>query len=347
MNISSELDRTSYVNESLKSLCSDHDNLCKQRLAYPRNIIVGQLNVNSLRNKFESIQEMLAKNLDVLLLTETKLDESFPSAQFSVQGFKTIRKDRNKDGGGLLLYINENIASREVSIALQNIEALRNIEVLAIELNIKNTKWLLIGAYKPPIMPKDYFLNTLSLFLNKSTLNYNNILVFGDLNMTPEDNHLADFMDIFNLSNLSNKPTCFKSVNNPTCIDVFLTTKKNSFMNCSTFETGISDFHKLTSIMFRSHYIKASPKTKLYRDYKNFDEQKFNKNLKEKLENSKNLDYAIFQISFLRILNEFAPVKKKILRGNNSPFMTKTLRKAIMTRSRLRKRYTEYRSDES
>ena len=41
----------------------------------------------------------------------------------------------------------------------------------------------------------------------------------------------------------------------------------------------------------------------------------------------------------MQVLNNHAPVKKKIVRFNNSPFMIKTLRKAIMHRSRLKHIY--------
>ena len=49
------------------------------RKSYVKNIIVGQLNINSLRNKFLSVKELLSHNLDLLAMNETKLDDSFKS----------------------------------------------------------------------------------------------------------------------------------------------------------------------------------------------------------------------------------------------------------------------------
>ena len=47
------------------------------------------------------------------MISETKLDETFPAAQFSLQGFyDTYRFDRNRDGGGVMLCIREDIPSR-------------------------------------------------------------------------------------------------------------------------------------------------------------------------------------------------------------------------------------------
>ena len=70
-----------------------------------------------------------------------------------------------------------------------------------------------------------------------------------------------------------------------------------------------------------------------YRDYKRFDQKKFETELKFKLNSQTNLSYSTFQAVFLEILNKIAPVKVKVLRFNNNVFMTKSLRKAIMLRS--------------
>ena len=62
----------------------------------PNKIIVGHLNINSLRNKFEALQFIINRNLDIILLSETKLDDSFPSAQFMLKNFGiSYRLDRN------------------------------------------------------------------------------------------------------------------------------------------------------------------------------------------------------------------------------------------------------------
>ena len=70
--------------------------------------------------------------------------------------------------------------------------------------------------------------------------------------------------------------------------------------------------------------------------YKIFDENKFNEDLKIKLESIENLDYSLFESIFIDVLNAHAPVTTKTVRGNNHHFMTKALRKTIMTRSRLK-----------
>ena len=60
---------------------------------------------------------MLDKSIDIFLTSETKLDDSLPSAQFKIEGFTTpYRYDSNNKGGGLLFYIREDIPSRLLNV---------------------------------------------------------------------------------------------------------------------------------------------------------------------------------------------------------------------------------------
>ena len=59
---------------------------------------------------------MVAEEIDIFIITETKLDDSFPASQFSISGFCTpFRLDRNKNGDGILLYIRSHITSTKLN----------------------------------------------------------------------------------------------------------------------------------------------------------------------------------------------------------------------------------------
>ena len=70
-------------------------------------MVITQLNINSLKNKSTSPSIMIKDNVDILLTSETKIDSSFPTAQFHIDGYIIYRRDRNENGGGLLLYIRD------------------------------------------------------------------------------------------------------------------------------------------------------------------------------------------------------------------------------------------------
>ena len=80
---------------------------------------------------------------------------------------------------------------------------------------------------------------------------------------------------------------------------------------------------------------------KISRDYEKFKENEFARDLTNALQNIKNPSYSQFEKAFVTVLDTHAPLKKKKLRFNHSPFMTKALRKAIMTRSRLKNIYNK------
>ena len=74
------------------------------RSTHSKNVFLGHLNINFLRNTFESVNELIKYTFDAFLLRESKLDSSFPDSQFSIPYYRMIRKDRNKNGGGVFYF---------------------------------------------------------------------------------------------------------------------------------------------------------------------------------------------------------------------------------------------------
>ena len=91
---------------------------------------------------------------------------------------------------------------------------------------------------------------------------------------------------------------------------------------------------------------RSAPKELVYRDYKNFDRVIFKRELEDKLNQQIN-EYKHFEQIFLETLNVHAPIKKKLLRANHVPYMTKALRKAIMKRSELESKYVKNKTNEN
>ena len=88
-------------------------------------IIFVHLNINSLRNKFAAFVYQVKLNVDILIISETKLDESFPEGQFKIPRFTSpFRRDRNKFGGGIMVFVREHIPSKIISKETLNIEGM-------------------------------------------------------------------------------------------------------------------------------------------------------------------------------------------------------------------------------
>ena len=126
----------SFLSESSDTLNDDLIGLSKQRLTYPKNLIIGHLNTNSLRNKFSSLQQTVLSKTDILLLFETKIDDSFPDSQFFTGHFKMYRKDRTKVGEELLLYVNENLPVKIINCY----KFKENSDIILFEFSVSNKK---------------------------------------------------------------------------------------------------------------------------------------------------------------------------------------------------------------
>ena len=107
------------------------------RLKNVNRLICAQLNINSIRNKFDSLINLINNNIDILMISETKLDPSFPTGQFHIHGFsEPYRFDRNSSGGGILLYICKDIPSKLILTKM-------TIERFSVEINLRKKKLLL------------------------------------------------------------------------------------------------------------------------------------------------------------------------------------------------------------
>ena len=161
------------------------------------NVIIGLQNVNSLNSKFDDIKCIIPGNIDVMIFVETKLDDSFPTSQFSMNGFvKPFRRDRNKFGGGILIYVREDITCK------------------------------LLNNHNFPDDTGDIG-DSLDIYCSI----YEKCILVGDFNAAENEETMKQFVELYGFKNLVRENTCFKSLNNPSCIDLILTNSQGSFQN--------------------------------------------------------------------------------------------------------------------
>ena len=92
-------------------------------------IVIGHLNINSIRQKLDSLIEITTGNIDILMISESKFDESFPKGKFLIKGFsEPYTLDCNSKRGGIMLFLRKDILSKLLSIEKNSIETF-NVEV--------------------------------------------------------------------------------------------------------------------------------------------------------------------------------------------------------------------------
>ena len=287
----------------MKALRSDNSN----------KLVFAHVNINSIRNKFEFLSTQVKGNKDVLMVSETKIDDSVPVGNFVIDGLSTpYRVDCDSNGGGIMLYVRENIPSNLLAADEKN-----HIESFYVELNLRNEKWLIHCSYNPNKFMIWNHLDALSTYLHLHSTTYEKILNLGDFNVGTEEQHMKTFCDNYNLTSLIKQPTCYKNPNNPSCIDLILSNTPRSFQSTCVIETGLSDFHLMTLTVMKKSFRKFHPRIINYRSYKNFSNEVFSECLLEKLSKEvfENNDEGLqrFCDLNLQVLNQHAPQKIKYI----------------------------------
>ena len=173
-----------------------------------------------------------------MLVSETKIDDSFPQGQFVIDGFSApYRLDSNCLDGGLMLFVRDDIPSN-----LLKIEE-KPVEYFYVELNLRNSKWLVNCSYNPYKNSIGNRLDRISESLDLLSSDYEKMIFLGDFNVTDDEHHMKSFWKNYGLKNLIRQSTCYKNPRNPVCIDLILTNVPRSFQSTCVGETGLSDFH--------------------------------------------------------------------------------------------------------
>ena len=80
-------------------------------------LTIRQLNINFLSNKLEGLAQQVTRNIDILMVSETKLNNSFPVSQILINTYSPpFRLYRDNNGGDIMLFVREDIPCKRLSI---------------------------------------------------------------------------------------------------------------------------------------------------------------------------------------------------------------------------------------
>ena len=173
---------------------------------YSDNFIsVCNINIRSIRNKLEFLHNFMDE-FDVVTVTETHLDPTVSDDDLILDSFSKniFRKDRNNAGGGLLIYIKDDIAVHRRRELENHVD-----ETIWVEVRGKGQNFLLCNTYRPEWTDAEYWTRLNHAIEIGYQINCN-IVITGDLNSNLyriQNNKLIDTMNMFNLENVINKPT--------------------------------------------------------------------------------------------------------------------------------------------
>jgi hypothetical protein len=231
-------------------------------------------------------------------------------AQFKVDNFHTCiwRKDRNGNGGGLVIYLRSDLACDRKNLECETIES------IVVELLVNGKKWLISGMHRPQTISDNGFINDFTKTYDKISVKYDNLIFLGDLYYdllsVEKGTPLNTVCDICGIENITKDAK-------PTLNDVILTNRKNLLQNATNFNCGLSDVHDIISAQMKSDMPSTKKPFKTYRSYQQLNEEKFLQDLEQAnlttlIENEDNVNeaYNTFHTKLMGIVDNHMPVKK-------------------------------------
>ena len=289
---------------------------------------MGCLNINSLSKHIDELQIYMKDGLfDVLAINETKLDEYDPDSIINLSGYTCIRKDRNKAGGGVCIYIRNTINfTRKKSFED------KDLEMISVEITKANSSPFLFTTWYTPRKSSDELFDKFEKCLKKVDSKYKEHYILGDLNcdliasnIHSHTSKLIDLFDIYQLSQLINEPTRVTE-NTKTLIDHIITNNKEYLTHHGVLTTSISDHNLIFAIRKIDHH-RGPPRYIETRSFKNFNEAKFIQDIQNtnwpmpKDSDEINHIWEDWKTTLRAVLDRHAPCRVKRVRNATSPWV--------------------------
>ena len=312
-------------------------------------IVKLHLNCRSVIKYIEDLRLLiLSTEAHVISLNETRLHSSVGDGEIDVPGYNVVRCDRNRDGGGVLLYIKDsfNYMSCEESSLFQ-------IEAVAVKI-LLGTKHLLISTiYRPPSANIDYFHHIHS-FMEKMLSTGLNSIFLGDFNLDiskqgSDQNKVLNLCNILHLKQLVQtftRVTCTSS----TTIDLVFSNIEHNHSQTGVLPCSFSD-HQIVYTVLNMHIPRTGSKHIRSRCFKKFNYIEFISDLlnSEIISNiytcnSLSVAWHTWKTEFCRISDKHAPIMVHRLKNRKNPWMSTDIVNLIYKRQMLHKLATKCRT---
>ena len=316
----------------------------------PNDFIGVHYNINSLTalgrlDQLNHISRSL--NLDYLVINESKLDTTIPSNLLQLDGFhEPVRSDRNRDGGGCLIYI-----SKVLTFKRQSRNESKHFEHIWVDGRINDKIYSINAMYRPPnVENHDLFLEEVELILSKGASHKcDNFILASDLNFgniyckhpflqpKPLDDSAPELFESFGFSQIIDIPTRVTKTTT-SLIDLIFCLNIDS-ITCHGTLPQIAD-HDGTFVSFHCVKVKPKVKTRKVFDYKNLNEN-------DLLEYIKNIDFEgiVFSKPVLQqadaiteilssAFEKFVATKTVVIRSTDPPWVNSYTRLLLRKKNR-------------
>ena len=318
----------------------------------------------SLKRYRHELNVILYENdIDIIGLSETRLEKKTEDHELSIEGYKIFRNDRDSNGGGVAIYVKDSLSVPTIKLKSDK------LEVLYLEIKPTNARsFFLVCWYRPPTSSVDETaFENLRETLGILDKEGKEIILVGDTNCDLKDKknananklklvyseyQLKQLIDTYTRVAVTTAQNGEKRLSK-SLIDHFSTSNPKYILKTGILETGMVDHYLVYGIRkvnsWRYKRENKKPKTIESRNMKKYDSALFLQDLQQidwktildPLSNDPSGMADTFQEIFESTLDFHAPIKKKKVRAEFAPWLTPKLRKNMMTRDRLKKMATK------
>ena len=335
-------------------------------LGHRKGVVVATLNVNSLLLHIDEIRLIVKElGIHILAINETKLDVNIADELVGIEGYSIKRCDRNRNGGGVAIYIKDNLFDK---CSLRNDVPVSSLEAVCVECKpVRSAPFIVFAWYRPPDESVDIFRQleeTLQFLDNENK----ELILLGDTNCDllanysreePESTNglpahskrLVETYDLFGFQQLINKATRV-TLTSKTLIDHIATTNKSNIVVSDVKEISLSDHYLVYCVRKFRGASKKQHKIISTRQMKNFCEESFLNDLKSVdwkkiVTSTDDINQTVEQWSsmFSIILEKHAPMRNRRVSEKFSPWLTKEFKLMCKSRDRLKKLAVSSKSD--
>ena len=286
------------------------------------------LNIRSLYPKVAQVHHIIQHyKLDVLGLNETWLCNDVYDHELLLPGYDIIRKDRNRRGGGVCLFVNKNVRYSVIEDVTND-----TVESLWIRITFSKEIFDLGVMYWPPSANISYFDSILDQMEKIQSFN-NKTILMGDLNIDYKfdtdltDNPVYNMEVMYDLKQLVESPTR-TTINSSTLIDVILTNCPDEHVSTKVIDVSLSDHSMILTELKTFVKRKCLHNTVTFRDFKKFNPKMFLRDVQMRCDekgfnsiNGLNEKRQSFKKAFVSVCDVHAPMCTRRLKHRHNPWI--------------------------
>lgn len=217
------------------------------------------MNIRSLRKNFVTLLShinQIQNKISLLILTETNITDN-ENDLYKIHGFNALFLNRDGRGGGIAVYIKD-----DINFEVNEIEA-NSFETISIDLSINNKTTSFISVYRPPHLNINHFIIELDQAISKFNKK-NDTIVVGDMNIDIKKTNITQtkYLDMLSSHGLQCMVTqttrADENNKSSTCIDHLFVRTKHNHVHAAVVTTIISDHYAVFACVEAENDIRDS-----------------------------------------------------------------------------------------